>query len=51
MKNVYSIGQSTLWVSNDNVNYDKLGCGDNSLIIKDFDQIKKTTLQVIMKII
>lgn len=37
-------GESTLWVSNDNVNYDKLGCGDNSLIIKNLDEIKKTNI-------
>ncbi|MFN8670771.1 MAG: DUF1826 domain-containing protein [Candidatus Sericytochromatia bacterium] len=36
-------GLGTEWVDNDNYNRDKLGCGDNSLIIKDFSKINRAS--------
>lgn len=36
-------GKGTLWLENDNINLDKIGCRNNDLIIKDKSKIRKTS--------
>jgi len=34
-------GEGTLWLTNDNVNFNKIGCGDNNQIVKNIKIVQK----------